>query len=181
MRMLLPIIFTALSALTFGQAAAAADSKDDSKLANFSARSGALIEKSMGDVGVIRGLRIRTMRLTDLISGSKVSGIRFEIDKATAYSSDTKIAFLDADEIDALLKSLEIIKTKILPTAPSSYTEVIFNARSGFSMGCYFSDGKWSLFIKLERYDKDSYFWPKPDELGHIVGYVTAAKGKIAE
>lgn len=153
--------------------------KEQSNIEKFSAKSGTLIEKKFVDVGTMKSAKLQVLTLTDLISNAKVSGVRFEKETATRYSTDTKTAFLDQDEIDGLIKSINLIKTKVLPTTPESYTEVVFSSRSGFSAGCYYDSGKWTAFIKLERLDKDSYVYMQAEDFDALAALLQQAKSKM--
>lgn len=153
--------------------------KEQSKLEQFSSKSGTLVEKKFIGVGQLKTVKVEVLVLTDLISKIKVAGVRFSKETATRYTSDTKTAFLDADEIDALVFSIEIMKTKIIPSSPDSYTEVVFTSRSGFSAGCYFDSGKWTVFMKLERFDKDSYQYLQSEDIDSFASLLLQAKTKL--
>ncbi len=129
--------------------------KDQSNLEKFSATSGSLIEKSFVDIATIKRAEIQVLTLTDLMSNIKISGVRFQYYPPGRYSNAT-LAFLDKDEVDALIKSIGIVKSKVLSSTPSNYTEVTFTSRSGFSVGCYYSDRKWTSFMRISKYDRDS-------------------------
>ncbi|UOF76947.1 hypothetical protein [Bacteriophage sp.] len=162
-----------------GQQAAQAKSQQDKEQSNiekFSSRSGILFEKTNIPVGSFRGVKVQVMTIRDLINQSKTAGLRFENIVTTRIGSDTKIASLDDDELDALVKSLEIIKTDVLPSARQNYTEIIYRSRSGFEAGCFYSGGKWSAFVKLERYDKDSYVFIEPPDLDSLLALLKQAK-----
>jgi hypothetical protein len=163
--------------LVFGQVKPV--EKDQSNIEKFSAKSGSLIEKRFIDIGSVKETRVKVLVLTDLISNAKVSGVKFEKDTATKYTTDTKSAFLDLDEVDGLIKSVNVIRTKVLPSTPEIYTEVVFTSRSGYSSGCYFSKGKWNAFMKLERFDNDSYEWLQPEDFETLVNLLQQAKLKM--
>jgi hypothetical protein len=127
--------------------------------------------------------RVATSRfiqfITDMMSNVKVSGVRFEVEKADRYTSSTKTAFLDKDEVDGLVKSLNIIKTSVLPSTRDSYTEIEFRSRSGFPAGAFYSDNKWSAFLKLEKYDSGSYVFLKPEDLDTLATLLQQAKAQL--
>lgn len=153
--------------------------KDQSNAEIFSAKSGTLIQKEFIDVDKIKSCEIQILHFTDLITGTKQSGLKFSMDVASSYSTDTKSALLDADEIDGLIKSIKLIDEKVLATTPSNYTEVYYRSRSGFEAGCYMSKGSWSCYLKLERFDSKSYVWLKPEELKNLLIILQQAKQKI--
>jgi hypothetical protein len=152
--------------------------KEQSNLEKFSAKSGTLIEKKFIDVGSVKSAKIQVLTFTDLISNVKVSGVRFEYETGARYSS-TKLAFLDKDEVDGLLKSIALMKSKIFPSAPTTYTEVVFTSRSGFSTGCYYDSGKWTSFLRISRYDKDSMIVLEASDIDALETALTRAKTSL--
>jgi len=99
----------------------------DQELSNaekFSAKAGSLIQKEFIDIGTIKGAKIMVVQYTDLITATKQSALKFEYESIGKYTSDTKAAVLDADEIEGLIKSIKIIQDKIFPSTVTNYTEV---------------------------------------------------------
>lgn len=153
--------------------------KDQSNAEKFSERGGALIQREFEDVGTINKCKVRIARFQDLIGGQKTNAIRFEYSYASSYSSDEKIAVLDEDEIDGLIKSLKTINDKIIINNPANYTEVSYRSRSGYEAGCYYSKGKWSLYMKLEKYDSNSYIFMEKDDITEFINVIQLAKSKL--
>lgn len=151
---------------------------DKQTLETFSAETGTLIEKTFIDVGKIGNARVQILVLKNLISGDKSKGIRFEKPTGKQYGNDA-ISFIDEDEVEGLLKSIAIIKGKILPTTPSNYQEVNFNSRSGFGAGCFWSKNKWSSYLKINKSDSDSYIWLGDGDLDTFDQLLTDAKAKL--
>lgn len=135
-------------------------------------------EKHLVNLGKVRVVNFQILTLTDLISNIKESGVRLETEYVKGYTSP-KIAFLDKDEVDGLIKSINIIKTKVLNTTPENYTEVIFTSRSGFTFGCFFSEGKWTIFMKFGKFGSDNSVYFPANELDAIVEVLQQAKQKI--
>lgn len=137
----------------------------------FSERAGFLIKKEYTDMGEVKKCKIQLITFTDMVSGQKTSGVQFSYDYKSSYSTDTKLAMLDDDEIEGLLKSIKIIQDKILVSVPDAYTEVSFKSRSGFEAGCYVSkkDKEWDAYLKLEKYDSNSYIFLDKEDLQEIV------------
>ncbi len=160
-------------------AQAASKEKEQSNAEIFSAKSGALMQKEFIDLDKIKSCEIQVIHFTDLISGSKESGLKFSMDVASSYSTDTKSAMLDSDEIEGLMKSIRLIQEKVLVTTPSTYTEVYYRSRSGFEAGCFTSKGSWSCYLKLERYDSKSYVWINAEELTSLYTILEQAKLKM--
>lgn len=141
----------------------------------FSAKAGALIQKEFVEIGSV-GAKISVIYFTDLITNTKQSALKFEYESVGKYSSDTKSAVLDADEVDGLIKSIKIIQDKIFPSTATNYTEVSFKSRGGFEAGCFWSKGTWSTYLKLEKYDKDSYVFLGKDDFPTLLGLLEHAK-----
>lgn len=160
-------------------AQAASKEKEQSNAEIFSAKSGALMQKEFIDLDKVKSCEIQVIHFTDLISGSKESGLKFSMDVASSYSTDTKSAMLDSDEIEGLMKSIKLIQEKVLVTTPSTYTEVYYRSRSGFEAGCFTSKGSWSCYLKLERYDSKSYVWINAEELSNLYTILEQAKLKM--
>ncbi len=161
--------FCILSSYGFSQDKESIKSKNESKIEAFGAESGSLIEKSNDEIGKIGSIKIQTSVLTNLLTNTKLKGLRIEKPTTSQYSS-THVSFLDEDEIDAVLKSVEILKERIQST-PTSYVEVIFTARSGFEFGAYYSK-EWKYFIQVDKYKSDSMFFMGMKDLEEFEIYV---------
>lgn len=145
----------------------------------FSERSGSLIQKEFFEIGEIKKCELKVIHYKDLISNQKTSALKFEYEYKSSYSSDTKTALLDADEIDGLIKSIKIIQESIFPSTPSDYTEVSFRSRSGFEAGCYSKKDSWSAYMKLESYDSNSYVFMDKEDLIKLLIILEQAKAKL--
>jgi len=153
--------------------------REQSNIEKFSAKSGTLVERRFVNVGKLKLIEVQVLTITDLISNAKISGVRFEMQTATRYTTDTKVAFLDQDEVDGLIKSINALKTKVFNTTKDTYTEVTFKSRSGFEAGCFFSDGKWTTYLKLERFDNNSQTFMKPEDFDELLSLLQLAKQKF--
>ncbi len=145
----------------------------------FSAKAGALIQKEFIEVGSIKDAKISIVYYTDLITNTKESALKFEYESIGKYTSSTKAAVLDADEVDGLIKSIKLIQEKIFPSTATNYTEVSFKSRGGFDAGCFWSKNTWSTYLKLEKYDKDSYVFLTKDDFPALLTLLEEAKTKL--
>jgi hypothetical protein len=146
----------------------------------FSAKSGALIQKEFIEVGYVKGIKMYIVYYIDLITNTKQSALKLEYDYVGKYSTaTTKVAVLDSDEVEGLLKSITIIQEKIFPSTASNYTEVTFRCRGGFEAGCYWSKNTWSTYLKLEKYDKDSYVFLTKEDFPTLLSFLEKAKAKL--
>jgi hypothetical protein len=179
MKKLLPLILVSFVAAASAQVVRPTPEKEQSQLESLAAKSGVVHERQYIDIGEIKGVKVQVYRVTDLVSKSSVSGVRFETTVRSSYSSDAKIAVLDADEVDAVIKTIDVLKASIFPTTRESYTEVEYRSRGGFEAGAYFSDAKWSAFVKLEKYDSKSIVFMKPEDLDALLALLHTAKTKL--
>ena len=153
--------------------------KDQSNAEVFSAKAGTLMQKEFIEIGTLKKCKIQVLYFTDLISNTKESALKFEYEVASSYSTDTKAAILDPDEVDGLMKSIKLMQEKVIPTTPSNYTEVYYRSRGGFEGGCFTSKGTWSTYLKLEKYDSKSYVWLSVEDLATLYTYLEQAKVKL--
>ena len=173
----LTLAILAISTLTFAQQAAKKEQdKEVSNAEKFSERAGTLIQNEFLDIGEIKKCKIQVSRYTDLISDQKSSAVRFEIEYS---STGSKAALLDIDEIEGLMKSIKIIQNKIFPTVATNYTEINFKCRSGFQAGCYSKKDSWSSFLKLVRFDSNSYVFMDKEDLTKLYDILEQAKAKL--
>lgn len=149
------------------------DPADKSKLEAFSLKTGSLIKKEFKPLGTIKKVEVQDLTLTDVLSNTKVSGIKLETTVSRSYSTDTKSCFLDADEIESFLKSANYLINSINQPA-ELYTEFQFTSRDGFQAGCYKNKNEWNYFIKLEKYGEDSYVFLAVDEFKKLVELIKA-------
>lgn len=145
----------------------------------FSAMSGSLIHKEFIDIGKVKDAAIKVVLFTDLISNTKQTALKFEYVSVGKYTSDTKSAILDADEIDGLIKSIKIILEKVFPTTATNYTEVTFKSRGGFEAGCFWSKNNWSTYLKLEKFDSNSYVFLNKEDFPLLLEILEKAKTKL--
>lgn len=174
------LITTLLCLASINYAIAQGKTKD-SNLSNaevFSSKAGTLIQKEFVNVGSIKKAEIQVIHYTDMISYESISSVQLEYETGGTYS-DTKIASLDSDEIDGLLKSISIMQESVFSTSPTNYTEVTYKSRGGFQAGCYWSDKSWSTYIKLEEHDSKSYVFLKKSDFPTLVSLLAKAKSLL--
>jgi hypothetical protein len=156
-----------------------AKEQEESKAEKFSAKAGTLMQKEFLEIGKIKKCEIKVVHYTDLVSSENTSALKFEFEYVSNYSSDTKSAVLDVDEIDGLIKSIKLIQEKTFPSTPTNYTEVSFKSRGGFEAGCYWSKGEWKTYLKLEKFDGNSYVWLTKDDFPTLLTMLEQAKLKM--
>ena len=174
------LLLSLLTAFTIQlNAQSASKEKEQSNAEAFSAKAGTLMQKEFIEIGTVKKAKVQVLYYTDLISNIKKSALKFEYDVVSSYSTDTKVAILDVDEIDGLMKSIKLMQDKVMLTVPVNYTEVYYRSRGGFEGGCFTSKGAWSCYLKLEKYDSKSYVWLESADLTTLYGLLEQAKAKM--
>ena len=153
--------------------------KQESNAEKFSDKAGTLIEKEYDPIGEVAKCKIQVISFKDLLDGRKITAIEFEYEYRGSYGADTKIAVLDADELDAFLASIRVIREKVMPVAATKYTEVSFKSRGGFMAGCFSKKDKWTGYMKLLQYDSNSYMFFEEGDFGKLAALLQTAKGKL--
>lgn len=157
--------------------------KQLSKTDEFSSRSGTLIEKQFIEVGKLKLIQFKVLKVRDIITGTSVSALRLEYEYKSSFgsTSDTKMASLDADEIDGLVKSIKALQSNIFSSSPKNYTEVTFRSRTGFEAGAYYTvdKNKWSGYLQLERFDRNSFVFFTTEDYTEMLALIEKAKGMM--
>lgn len=162
-------LFLLTTALAFGQTKEKLTQAEE-----FGAQAGTLIEKQFIDIGKVKGVKVRVNIFKDLNSGISESALRFEY-------LDTKIATLDTDEIDGLIKSIKNLLTNVFPTTREIYTEITYRSKSGFEAGAYYSieKGKWITYLQIEGWDRGSMVFLTPEDFSTLLELLEQAKLKM--
>jgi len=139
----------------------------------FSETAGSFVQRGFEPIGVVARCKLECLHIKDLISGHSISALRFE------GGLGSKAAIIDADEIAALISSIQILNKTMAATAPQYYTEVNFKSRSGFSAGAFFEKGKWTQFMKLIPYDSDTFITLSTDDMDKLLNELQTTKSKL--
>lgn len=172
-------ILLLLSIISFCSAISQTKEKELSNAEKFSIKSGVLIQKDFINIGNLKSAVFKVVHYSDLMNNTKTSALKIEYETASKYSTDIKVAVLDADEMVGLIASIKLIQEKIFPSSPTNYTEVSFKSRGGFEAGCYWSKDNWNTYLKLEKYDKDSYVFLDKEDFAPLLALLEQAKLKM--
>ena len=180
----LTIVLTIAMLLSlFPSGVIAQDKKDEkpkqSKLEEFSSRSGQLIQKKFITIGKFKDITIKTLTLTDVMSKKSLAGVRFERTNYIGSTSRTEICFLDEDEVDATVKSLKYLKSDVINNPAETYTEYQFDSRSDFQIGCFSSAKNWVGFVRISRYG-DGLVSFNVSDFDSLITMLEDAKTKLA-
>ena len=178
LKLMMMTLMMCLTTFSFGQVT---KEKELSNAEKFSAKAGTLIEKQFIDIGKCKSIEVKVLKLKDLNDGTGFSALRLEYEYVSSYSTDTKIASLDKDEIDGLIKSIINLQTNVFTSTRDIYTEVTFKSRTGFECGAYYDVNKsiWKAYMQLEKYDSKSNVFLSIEELSTFLSLVEQAKLKM--
>ena len=166
------LFFLILPAFTWAQASKETkEIQEKSKIEKFSLKKGSLIKKDFASLGFVRKIEVQALKLTDVVTGYTVSGIKF---KTSGHSE--KICFLDADEVDGFVKSGKYLLKSLKPT--DNYVEYQFTSRDGFQAGACQNKDERSYYLKMEKRDNDSYIFLEEADFERLINMVVKAKIK---
>jgi hypothetical protein len=154
---------------------------DISEIEKFAAKPDILIEKQYAESGNIDAVEMTTVKYTDLNTDQSILGIRFEYQYDKNVITQTKIAYLDADEIDKLVNALKRMQTSVFNSTREAYTEVSFRSRSGLVFGAYYSPDKkqWAAFIQLNYLDNKTTVFLRTEDFEYYQKLLLDAKVKF--
>lgn len=153
---------------------------EQTKSEKFSQRAGTLLQKDFIDLGQIGGTEIKILKISDLNNNESNSSVRFEKHGYGTYA-DTYISAIEKDEVDGLIISIKNLINNVLKTTPTTYTEVTYSSRGGFSLGSYYEvkKSKWTCFLKVEKYTSKSMSILTEVDLQSLLNLLEQAKTKM--
>ena len=174
------LLLTSLSVSMFCYSQEAKKDTETTKSDKFSQRSGTLLQKDFIDLGKVGGTEVKILKIADLNNSDTISSVRFENQSYGTYS-DTYINAIDKDEVDGLIISIKKLLNDVLKTTPSTYTEVTYSSRGGFSLGSYYDTkkSKWTNFLKVEKYTSKSMAILSVEDLTTLLNLLEQAKTKM--
>lgn len=139
--------------------------KAQTRIEAFSNSKSRLIHKVYYAVGPSKAVDVKVLTIRDLVSESVQKGVVLSwFVSIGTYSTADYQAFLDADELEDLIKAVTKLITIIKANVQESYTEYIFRTRGGFSIAIFSEVGKpWTVSVE-NRFTK-SYKSFKPEDL----------------
>lgn len=147
------------------------ESSGKSKIESFSVRKGCLIKKDFKTLGYVKRVEVQVLKLTDVLTGTSVSGIRI---KSGGHAD--RSCYLDADEVDGFLTSGKFLLNSLKPS--NKYVEYQYTSRDGFQAGVHQNKEEFSYFLRLEKHDNDSYVFLDKDDFEWLIEMVESAKIK---
>lgn len=147
------------------------------KLEEFQNKNGSLILKEYVDVAGTRTLNVQVVKMTLLPEKKQTaSGILMSWGTtAIGIFQQTGQAYLDADEVDTVIKNIEAMLKMVEAPMPRDYTELQLSTKAGLKLTLFPSKTTWS--IALERQGHRQFIYP--EDLAKIHESLTTAKSKL--
>lgn len=146
MKLLLLIILLHIVNIGFSQKAKIALSNIEKTLN----KTGTLLVKEYIEAGDVDGFKFEAIKIVELSTNQKISGLRISFKQ----SGKDIATFLDSDELDLAIKSLETIRDNTYKK-PLNITEYVYSTRSGFQISTLTFLGAWILQIDIDKFDNE--------------------------
>jgi len=167
-----------LTSLAFSQTI---DERRTTRAEQFGATAGVLIEKYFIDIGKVKGIKIQVMKLKDIHNRTSKAALYFFRDDEPLYK--TGYAFLDIDEVDGLIKSMNYIMTTVLTSTRNVDTQITFRSRTGFALSVsYFTDRtkpEWHILFEVEESNYESWVDFNTEDFASMLKLLVKAKTKM--
>jgi hypothetical protein len=180
---LIALVLLLCSTSAFAQQAKPTPTDTPTKLETFQAKTGAVIIKGYTRIGTVRGTggsaTVISMEFTDAQTGRKEQGIVIEVKESDRLARENR-SFIDADEIDSLLKGIEYISKIGSTVTKLASFEAIYRTKGEFSITTFSdSSGSISAAISSGRIGRSDMFIPL-SELAAFKGLIIEAQAKLA-
>lgn len=158
---LLSFMLTVIVYLSYSQAKTGETQKDETtKVGEFLSRRGSLNIKDVYKIGTYTDQYGKVANFEAIViynpanSDIKVKGIKVEITKEGKYGEESKSCFLDLDEIETVIQSINyMIETaKTFATTPREYSEITFSSKDNFKLGFFQKELNQSSFVEVGNY-----------------------------
>lgn len=81
----------------------------------------------------------------------KISAVKFEYSNPRSYGNYCIAIYLDQDEFECTLLTVNTLLGSKFNTQPEFYEDVICNTQRRFKIGAHYSDKIWEGFISINR------------------------------
>lgn len=152
--------------------------KSDSKITAFRDQYGSLMKEETYNLGEINRIKYDVIVYTDLIKNEKVAGLQV----TTSDSRYSYFGYLDSDEIDAAVQTLNYIRDNILGTTPSVPTKIEYNTRDKVRIGISAeANGNWVAYVFAHSYDKNTKTTFVSYDIPKMIEVMTRAQSIISD
>lgn len=161
------------------------DEESTSTTLQFMKASGSFLVKEFYDLATVKGVECKVLIITDVVSNKKIGCMRLETNYRSSYNStpDTYVGTLDADELDACIRSLNYLKDNLLSTEKEAYTEAEYKSRDKVTIGAYYDVSKktWTAYVQTKSSSTRSMKFFDTENLEALSAEMAKAKDMIRE
>lgn len=152
-----------------------------SKSEEFDSAQGTLIEKQYISLGIFDEIDVRLVKMKNLFTNETCSAVRFEYLYSKDIQKQTKLGYIDADEVDNLIVAIKQLQTSVFNQEYLFNTEITFKCRSGLIMGCFFNKDtkRWITYLQLKKDDPKSTVEIENDNFEYFKSLLEKAKGNL--
>lgn len=157
------------------------DAQDrESMYEKFANQTGVLISKEYMELGFMDQIDIRLVKMKNLFTNESYTGLRLEYMPGNEIISAAKITFIDNDEIDGLIKAINILQTSVLDKKYNSQMEFTVKCRNGAIIGYFYDavNSKWQPFVQVHEKDPKSTIRVENDRFEYFKKLLENAKIK---
>lgn len=157
--------------------------ESSSKAVEFLKSNETLIIKEFYDLPKVESVECQVLIIKDVVSNRDMGCLRLETKYYSSYSksTDSYIGTLDFEEMDACIKSLNYIKNDLLPSVPTTYTEVEYKTRDNLKLGAYYGENGWKAFIYTQGHTSRSAEFLNSTSIDSLISVLNEAKQMILE
>ena len=144
-----------------------------------------LYKQEVFSVDNIPAFRVDAIKITNLENFSLANGLKIVHKIQIGKELKTFNNYIDADEIDGLLTSLQYMKTILKSkTIPGNYTEIKFTTKSGFQVMLFTvlniqNNLDWSFTVQTNISNEKSLVALANTDIDKLQKSVEQAKGKL--
>lgn len=159
-----------------------AESKTDTKLEAFQAKTGIVIINGYTTVGVIKGMGSISIDARDIKDASnlklKTTGISFTIREAGRLERENT-AFVDSDEIDSLITGIDYISKTTKGITSQAQFEIQYKTKGNFRITVFNNtNGELSAVVSAGNIGRTSAYI-SIQQLSELKSFILEAKAKL--
>ncbi len=146
---------------------------------------GFLFKQEVFTVDNIPAFRLDVVKITNLEKFTVISGIKVLHKIQVKKELKTVYNYIDSDEIDGLLTSLQYMKTIIKSqTIPGNYTEIKYSSKSGFQVSLatilnVSNKLDWNFTVQTNLSNESTMVILTLSDIGKLMNTLEQAKGKL--
>jgi hypothetical protein len=157
------------------------ESSPKTKIEAFQVQTGTVVIKGYSEIGQIKAMgsvKVRAMEFTDAATNKKQTGVLIEIKESGRLESEDR-AFIDYDEVDALLKGLDYISKATGDITKLGQFEATYKTKGYFSATTYNNGaGKIDAAV-MSGYIRPVTAFLSLEQLNNLRDLVVQAKQKL--